>query len=248
MRANYFLYVLALTVALLAPAKASGAGWALATYGEAITLEGEGGYSASAWTHALWIPAESRWVPAPYAGAAVDRYAPDSGKVNRLSPLLGAELRLVPELKLFTEYRYVTENPRSAYSRSDFRAGLVGGLWRELPLAEKLSLFSDTYGELLYLPRFSQRPTLTAFSKFGPRYRILPALSGDLFTEVYGHDSDDRNLGRRAFELRYGGRAVLSFGKDSSWSMSLGAFRRFISFRDAPDSRWRALFTIGGSL
>lgn len=225
-----------------------GGTWALATYGEALTLEGEGGYSASAWAHALLLHGQSPWLPIPYAGAAAESYAPDRGKLTRVSPLAGAELRLLPELKLFAEYRYVSENPRSAYSRSDFRAGLIGGLWREHLLAEKLSLFSDTYGEFLYLPRISARPTLTLFTKFGPRYRLLPSLSGDLYTEAYGRESDDTNLGRRALELRYGGRAVVSFGRDSSWSASAGAFRRFVSFREAPDSRWRLLLAIGGTL
>jgi hypothetical protein len=187
-------------------------------------------------------------MPFSYFGAAAETYRPDTNKLNRFSPLVGAELRILPELKFFTEYRYVSEDPHSSFSRSDFRVGFIAGLWREHAFNPRFSLYSDSYGELISISRISSRPALTAFSKIGPRYRILPMLSGDIFLEAYGRDSDDLNLGRRALELRYGARSVCSLGKDASWALSLAAFRRFVSFRDAPDSRWRGLLAIGGSL
>jgi len=219
-------------------------------YGEFVTLESEGGYASSTWATARWQTGASRWAPMPYLGLAWERYSPEFTSVGRVSPHAGLQLRPIPEIKIFAEYRYVFESPRSAYSRHDARLGVVGGLWREKSLG-KHALFSDSYGEFLFLPRISDRPAFTAFSKAGPRFRLRPNFAADLFLEAFARESDDVNLGRRAYELRYGSRLVYSFGgprPESNWVATIGAFHRFASFRDAPEAKWRLLIAIGGSL
>jgi hypothetical protein len=160
------------------------------------------------------------------------------------------QFRPIPELKLFAEYRYAIESPRSGYGRSDPRIGAVGGLWRERSIGRH-AIFSDSYGELMFIPRITKRPGATIFSKVGPRFRLKPNFGADLYLEGFARESDDLNLGRRAYELRYGGRLVYSFSgprATSNWVATAGAFHRFASFRDAPEARWRLIVAIGGSL
>lgn len=247
-----FIFVLVYTIFVcfwgLSPARAET--WNTESYAEVSTLEGEGGHSDSAWARARWLIGASPFIPVPYLGVAWDRYAPDQAEVSRISPMVGAEIFPLPSLKVFAEYRYVTETPRSTYSKSDPRVGLIGGLWRELPLGGRWALISDSYGEFILVSRISSNPGLTAFSKAGPRVRLAKGLSADLYGEAYARDNDDVNLGRRSLELRYGTRAVYSFAgpRNGGWSASLAAFRRVHTFRDAPEARWRLLLAVGGTL
>jgi hypothetical protein len=252
---NIYIICLVLAAGAAAPSLACAGSPLLEAYGEFVTLESEGGYQSSTWATARWRTGESAFAPMPYVGLAWERYAPDFApnvsQVGRVSPHAGVQFRPIPEIKLFAEYRYVFDSPRSAiYSRHDPRIGVVGGLWRELALG-KHAIFSDSYGEFLFLPRISDRPAATVFSKVGPRFRLVPRLGADLYLEGFARESDDVNLGRRAYELRYGSRLVYAFGgprPESNWVATLGAFRRFASFRDAPAARWRLLIAIGGSL
>lgn len=221
----------------------------LETYGETVSLESEGGRASSLSVKAIYAAKpELRWFPRPYIGGAWDRYAPNSGKVQRFSPLAGVELRPLGSWRLFAEYRQVFESPRSGYRRSDPRVGVIGGQWWDLPLGKNFSLFSDSYLDLIAIPRISDNPSLTAFSKFGPRARLEKGIYLDLYGEAYARESDDTNLGRRALELRSGLRSVYAFGEDGSWCASAALFRRFHTFRDAPEAEWRLLFALGGSL
>ena len=247
-RISFLVYIIFVCLGFAPPAHSQS--WNTESYAEVSTLEGEGGHSDSAWARARWLISASPLVPVPYLGVAWDRYSPDQGEVSRISPMVGAEIYPIPALRLFAEYRYVTETPRSTYSKSDPRVGLIGGLWRELPLNDRFSFVFDTYGELILVSRISPNPGFTAFTKAGPRVRVAKGLSADLYGEAYARDNDDVNLGRRALELRYGTRAVYSFAgpRNGGWSASLAAFRRVHTFRDAPEARWRLLLALGGTL
>jgi hypothetical protein len=248
---NVIIYIMCLGAAdglAAAPARAGAS--LVEAYGEFVTLESEGGYQSSTWATARWLTGKSLFAPMPYVGVAWERYAPDFAQVGRFSPHAGLQIRPIPEIKIFAEYRYVFESPRSAYGRNDPRLGAVGGLWRELPLGRH-AIFSDSYGELLFIPRITDRPAATFFSKVGPRFRLQPKFGADLYLEGFARESDDVNLGRRAYELRYGGRLVYAFGgprAESGWVATVGGFRRFATFREAPEARWRLLVAIGGAL
>lgn len=222
--------------------------WALAaqsvsvrSYGEASTLEGEGGNASMLSLKAV------RALPLDfslYGGVQFERYAPTVGGIERISPLIGIERSFGP-IHPFIEYRFVEEKPRTAYGKSDPRLGAFSGYWQETPFSKsEWSLISDSYGELIAIPRIRWSPTLVAFSKLGFRRPLSTSVAFDPYLEAYVRESADPAFGRPALEARYGARLIFS---RNTWSLNLSIFRRFLTLRDAPESRWRALFAVGGS-
>jgi hypothetical protein len=209
-------------------------------YGEALTLESEGGYSAMSSAKAL------RALRGPlslYIGTQIEAYEPDQGRIKRIAPLGGLEADF-RDFRLFAEYRYEQESPRSPYSHNDPRFGLTGGHWAEFEFLRKLSLFSDTYGELVQIPRINWNPTALAFSKAGLRLPLQKSLFLDSYLEAYYADSADPAFGRRALESRSGLRLAYWH---NGWGAQISGFRRFATLAPAPDARWRSLVSVGGA-
>ncbi len=209
------------------------------TYGEASTLESEGGSSSTFYIEAV-RPLVS--VVSIYGGVQLESYEPAVGGIKRVAPLAGLELPLGP-VRAFAEYRYVLETPRTQYSQSDPRFGFTGGYWWDHPIFGSWRLFSDSYGEFIAIPRIRWNPTLLAFSKIGVRYPLASWLYFDPFLEAYGRESSDPAFGRNALEARAGARLVVAQEK---WSTQISVFRRFATWRDAPEASYRFLLAFGG--
>lgn len=175
-----------------------------------------------------------------YLGAQWEEYRPQNYSIQRVSPLLGMK-RILGPIQLFAEYRYQFENPKSAYTRHDPRLGVTGGYWRE-SIFQVPQIFSDSYGELISIPRIRWKPNLILQTKLGWRQKLHSGLFLDPYLEAYLKQSADPAMGKDAFQLRAGLRFVASAPK---WSASLSAFRRIHSFREEAAPRWMGLATMG---
>lgn len=208
-------------------------------YGEVSTLEREGGYASSLVARGKLPLGAFR----AYLGAHWEAYVPDAGGIRRVSPLLGLERSLGP-VRLFAEYRYVFESPRTSYSRHDPRFGATGGYWWQGEESRWGYWISDSYGELISLPRIQALPALTLFSKWGWRKPLASRLYLDPYVEAFVQESPDPAMGRDAREGRGGIRLAWGVGEGL---VSLAAFRRLFSLVDAPAPRVRFLLSAGGT-
>ena len=209
------------------------------TYGEALTLEQEGGYASSLWVKAKYHLGEQFH---SYIGMHGETYEPRIGGIRRVSPLAGIEKNFGP-FRAFAEYRYAFEKPRTTYSKHDPRFGFTGGYWWQNNNNPGGFLFSDSYGELISIPRIKTAPNFSAYSKLGWRKPLSSKFYLDPYVELYANESSDPAMGRDALESRGGLRLVWA---DKGWSTNLSAFHRIFSLRNAPAARLRFQLAIGG--
>jgi hypothetical protein len=115
---------------------------------------------------------------------------------NYLAPLAGFRFNPMGwPIWAFTEYRHVFNVNKV---KSEFRGGLCAYQWWDVFRQKYIpNLFSENYGELLYVSRANDNPSFQGWSKLGVRFSLTSNTKIDAFTELQASEVSSANLGSR---------------------------------------------------
>ncbi len=115
-------------------------------------------------------------------------------------PNIGSTFRLHPTFSIdaMIEQRWLYSDQQNG--QPETRWGLIGGDWRELTT----NWNNESYGEIILIPRLSNTPISTGWSRLFYRATLRPAVVLDPYVQIWARRSPLNDLGTSGLEFRPG--------------------------------------------
>lgn len=185
------------------------------------------------------------WKLEPYFGVSLQYQSPGAEAKyfdNTVTPSLGIEGRLYDRIALQVQGGVRTvvgqnENtsewdPRVVLSAGDFWT------WNSLGFS---SVFTEVYGESVYMPRLDGTPVSTLWVKQGYRFKVASHLFVDPYAEFFIRDSRSADLGPSMTQGRGGIRGLWA---TDSWTVAALVYHNLK--KDESSAPIEGLFVVGG--
>ena len=173
----------------------------------------------------------------PYIGGYTNPYSygPSAGA------LLPLRFKFLEQFSLMAEYRKVLQKnpaPNSPRNLDESRLGLIYSSWHEF----KNNTFLDSYAESIFIPRISQTPVTTLFTRYGHRTQVIPKFYFDPNVQLWGQLSNSPDLAPGGLEARPGLRLTWA---NSGLAVAGLVYYRQKFIKKAPNE-WEGLLILQG--
>ena len=180
------------------------------------------------------FPFSQSWL-LPYGGGYFNPY----NKGPMFGVILPLKLDSSNQLQFLAEYRKVFQK-NDQPTVDEGRYGVVYGSWYEF----QNHSFLDSYAESVYIPRLSNTPVSTAFTRYGYRMSLARQVYFDPHIQLWGQLSNSADLAPGGLEFRPGLRLT--------WAIQDLALAAYVYHREKiiskTTSEWEAMFVVQGVL